>query len=74
MQKFNTDGFGMRDPRPNRPLLEQGECWGPMLTSIGERLKTLYASEASQAMPDRLQGLVQDLVSAERRFHSKATR
>jgi hypothetical protein len=54
------------DPKTNKPLLAQGECRGPMLSAIGQRLRDHFANEAAAPMPAQLEGLLQKLAEVSR--------
>jgi hypothetical protein len=51
----------------HKPLFGHGESRGPMLASIGERLRAFYAGEGFEPMPPRLQALMRELQAAESR-------
>jgi hypothetical protein len=54
-------------PAPFRPLLDDTACRMEALWSIGEQLRQSYAEELDGPLPEHLQTLVRQLVTAERR-------
>ena len=64
MKKGGDTYDGLMGVGSDRPLLRQGESRGPMLVSIGTRLREFYARETPEELPDHLSALLKRLGEA----------
>lgn len=60
------DGIQLGAMSSDPPPLHYRESRGPMLLSIGEKLRALYAEDVCEPLPPRLEALVQELMAASR--------